>query len=150
MSRRNKQDDTVATTNRGKWIVQRIADSFSLGETAVGKAICQAANSEMLEGFLRGESNPHLFVYYQRRPVDPFNIGGDTISESKGTEIEWGQDPELFFTSGTEDGLQGKAAYFIRVGPEPIDTSVAADMTMRLILVQSQVPQIFFQILVLC
>jgi dynein heavy chain len=130
MSRRNKQDDTVATTNRGKWIVQRIADSFSLGETAVGKAICQAANSEMLEGFLRGESNPHLFVYYQRRPVDPFNIGGDTISESKGTEIEWGQDPELFFTSGTEDGLQGKAAYFIRVGPEPIDTSVAADSNL--------------------
>jgi len=123
MSRRNKQEETVATSNRGKWIVQRVADSFSLGESAVEKAILKPTNAEMLEGFLRGESNPHLFVYYQRRPIDPFAGSG----EQKAEDIEWGEDPELFFTSGTEDGLQGKAAYLIRVGHEPIDTSIAAD-----------------------
>jgi dynein heavy chain len=123
MSRRNKQEETVATSNRGKWIVQRVADSFSLGESAVEKAILKPSNAEMLEGFLRGESNPHLFVYYQRRPIDPFAGSG----EQKAEDIEWGEDPELFFTSGTEDGLQGKAAYLIRVGHEPIDTSIAAD-----------------------
>ena len=134
--RKNAKDDSIVSTNRGKWMVQRIVDSFGVGEQAVEKALNREMNLEMFEGFMRGENSPHIFVYFQRRQLgaafsssDESNTGGNT--ESKGTgstgNIEWGAEPELFLTSGTEDALQGKASYFIRTTAEKIDTSTAAD-----------------------
>ena len=135
MSKRKQQDDSVIRSNRGKWMVQRIVDSFGLGETMVDKALHQEMNLEIFEGFMRGENSPHIFVYYQRRPLDAaFKSSSDDSAglETKGTgssntEVEWGSEPELFLTSGTEDALIGKGAYFIRTGTEPVEISTAAD-----------------------
>ena len=130
MSRRNKQQqERLVDTNRGKWMVQRIVDSFSLGDTAVGKALSTEMNLEVLEGFLRGDGNSHIFVYYQKRPIGAaFKSSSEDGSEQKGAAAtEWGSDPEIFLTTGTEDALLGKAAYFIRVGNEPIEQTVSAD-----------------------
>ena len=128
MSRR----DADKATRREKWMVQRIADTFGLGESRVLSAMRQEENVELLLQFIGREGPRRLFVYYQPRvsPADAAaSRGADAVVETEINDFE--NEPVLFLTLGNAEPLLSKACYFVRMGTTmAVDMDTSADATV--------------------
>ena len=98
-------------TPRHRWMFQRLAESFSVGESFVEQSLRTEESAALLKAFLLNPSSPpRLFAFYQAR-----QIHGDMEGEWIVPKIP--TDPVLFLTlgGGGTESLQGKAAYFLRL-----------------------------------
>jgi dynein heavy chain len=128
MSRKKGKDvEKPSGCKRAQWMVQRLAETFGLGEAFITKALDQETNEELLVAFFNAHGGKHLFCYYQKRPIPVDPLADAPDQKADGGAPEMGSEPELFLTLGGEDGLRGKAAYFIRTIQEAVDITAAAD-----------------------
>ena len=127
MSRR----DADRMSRREKWMVQRIADAFGLGENRVLRTMREEENVELLLRFIGRDGPQRLFVYYQPRAVqsnDREGGGDDSGSKSESDTNDFENEPVLFLTLGNAEPLVSKACYFLRMSVNTnIDMEVSAD-----------------------
>ena len=110
-------------TPRHRWMFQRLAESFSIGESFVEQSLRTEESATLLKAFLLNPSSPpRLFAFYQPRQVRGDNEGEWNVPKVPGEKI-------LFLTlgGGGTESLQGKAAYFLRLQKDgmPVSLDVA-------------------------
>tara|TARA_B100000795_G_C22806619_1_gene445355 strand:- start:150 stop:14669 length:14520 start_codon:yes stop_codon:yes gene_type:complete len=102
---------------------QRLAESFSIGESFVEQSLRTEESATLLKAFLlKPSSPPRLFAFYQPRQVRGDTEGEWNVPKVPGEKV-------LFLTlgGGGTESLQGKAAYFLRLQKDgkPVSLDVA-------------------------
>ena len=110
-------------TPRHRWMFQRLAESFSIGESFVEQSLRTEESATLLKAFLlKPSSPPRLFAFYQPRQVRGDTEGEWNVPKVPGEKV-------LFLTlgGGGTESLQGKAAYFLRLQKDgkPVSLDVA-------------------------
>ena len=110
-------------TPRHRWMFQRLAESFSVGESFVEQSLRTDESATLLKAFLQNPSSPpRLFAFYQ-----PRQVRGDVEGEWNVSKVPG--EPVLFLTlgGGGTESLQGKATYFLRLQKDgkPVSLDVA-------------------------
>ena len=83
-------------TPRHRWMFQRLAESFSVGESFVEQSLRTDESATLLKAFLQNPSSPpRLFAFYQ-----PRQVRGDVEGEWNVSKVPG--EPVLFLTLGLE------------------------------------------------
>ncbi len=100
----------VRITNRHKWIIQTVAQTFGVNDKDADSFIRERESQEVLEPFFNKNGPRRVMAFHQ--PVGP------------------DKENKLFLTDGTSDQLTGKACYFLRIGEEDVNLDVFSDASV--------------------
>jgi hypothetical protein len=92
-------------TPRAKWMALVISDVFNVSEAEATEALNRDNAPTLMDNFMKGLGQAHIFVYYQA----PYRINEET-----GEIRETSSQKEFVITDGDKVKLKGKGLYFLR------------------------------------
>uniref|UniRef100_A0A8C8LR66 Dynein heavy chain 5, axonemal-like n=1 Tax=Oncorhynchus tshawytscha TaxID=74940 RepID=A0A8C8LR66_ONCTS len=117
-ARAAKDERRAMLDARHKYLIVKLVDSVSLGETEVEEAFISDDKFNLIEEFFAPNGSKRLIFFYQDIKVPSSNhpTWADTVSSTPGQK-------KLFLTTGTSEALLEKCLFFLRTTDKAITTA---------------------------
>ncbi|KAM9416983.1 dynein axonemal heavy chain 5 isoform 1-T1 [Salvelinus alpinus] len=117
-ARAAKDERRAMLDARHKYLIAKLVDSVSLGETEVEEAFISDDKFNLIEEFFAPNGSKRLIFFYQdmKAPSSNHPTWADTVSSTPGQK-------KLFVTTGTSEALLEKCLFFLRTTDKAITTA---------------------------
>ncbi|CAB1349768.1 unnamed protein product [Coregonus sp. 'balchen'] len=117
-ARAAKDERRAMLDARHKYLIAKLVDSVSLGETEVEEAFISDDKFNLIEEFFAPNGSKRLIFFYQdiKAPSSNHPTWVDTVSSTPGQK-------KLFVTTGTSEALLEKCLFFLRTTDKAITTA---------------------------